>query len=98
MPLSHVIPLGFGLIFFTVGQLQAAVTENEFSQLEGGDSIVGESSEKPYRGHLWTVPQGIYVKINYEKSVADLRGGSRDAHPSWGSKFFHFHAVFSQIG
>ena len=30
-----------------------------------------------------------------QKSVADLRGGARDARPL-GSKFFHFHAVFSR--
>ena len=23
-------------------------------------------------------------------------GGARDAHPPWGSKFFHFHAVFGK--
>ena len=29
-------------------------------------------------------------------SLADPRGGARDARPPWGSKFFHFHAVFGK--
>ena len=29
-------------------------------------------------------------------SLADFRGGARDARPPWGSKFFHFHAVFGK--
>ena len=29
-------------------------------------------------------------------SLADPRGGARDARPSWGSKFFHFHVVFGK--
>ena len=28
--------------------------------------------------------------------LADPRGGARDARPPWGSKFFHFHAVFGK--
>ena len=30
------------------------------------------------------------------KPVADLRGGARDAPIPWGSKYFHFHAIFGQ--
>ena len=30
-------------------------------------------------------------------SVADLRGGTGDARPPWGSKFFRFHAVFGKF-
>ena len=29
-------------------------------------------------------------------ALADPRGGARDARPPWGSKFFHFHAVFGK--
>ena len=32
----------------------------------------------------------------YAHSLADPRGGARDARPPWGSKFFHFHAVFGK--
>ena len=31
-----------------------------------------------------------------EFTLADQRGGARDARPPWGSKFFHFHAVFGK--
>ena len=37
----------------------------------------------------------VYSK-NFNKTVADLRGGARDARPPRGPKFFHFHAVFDQ--
>ena len=30
------------------------------------------------------------------EALADPRGGARDARPPWGSKFFHFHAVFGK--
>ena len=32
----------------------------------------------------------------HHKALADPRGGARDARPPWGSKFFHFHAVFGK--
>ena len=42
--------------------------------------------------------------VNFHRSnitevcIAVGLGGARDAHPSWGSKFFQFHAVFGKIG
>ena len=47
-----------------------------------------------YSGNL-LVFMGICVNKNIF-TLADLRGGARDACPPWGSKFFHFHAVFSK--
>ena len=35
--------------------------------------------------------------MSLHRSVADLRGGSREPRPPWGSKFFQFHAVFGKI-
>ena len=29
--------------------------------------------------------------------IGGSKGGARDERPSWGSKFFHFHAVFGKI-
>ena len=28
--------------------------------------------------------------------IGGSKGGARDARPPWGSKFFHFHAVFGK--
>ena len=30
------------------------------------------------------------------QKIGGSKGGARDAHPHWGSKFFHFHAVFGK--
>ena len=39
-------------------------------------------------------PTGLHVT---QQALADTRGGARDARPPpWGSKFFHFHAVFGK--
>ena len=35
-------------------------------------------------------------KQSRHNALADPRGGARDARPPWGSKFFHFHAVFGK--
>ena len=43
----------------------------------------------------WAYNHPLFYAYNLASAVADLRGGARDA-PSWGSKFFHFHAVFGQ--
>ena len=40
-----------------------------------------------------------YLQMSYSPNtlpLADPRGGARDARPPWGSKFFHFHAVFGK--
>ena len=39
----------------------------------------------------------LFVFVNTPHSVADLRGGVRDARPPLASKFFQFHAVFGRI-
>ena len=31
-----------------------------------------------------------------DSALADLRGGRQGRAPTWGSKFFHFHAVFGK--
>ena len=41
----------------------------------------------------------IYSSWNRMKTILFIggsKGGARDARPLWGSKFFHFHAVFSK--
>ena len=37
-----------------------------------------------------------FCYVNTYCALADPRGGARDARPPWGSKFFHFHAVFGK--
>ena len=61
--MSCVIILTFGLIFFTAGQSQATVTQNEFSQLEEGDSITGEMLRKT------VVRSSLDCSVRYEKRL-----------------------------
>ena len=54
-----------------------------------------------YHSTSKTHARGMIFKLNpIHASViyplADPRGGARDARPPWGSKFFHFHAVFGK--
>ena len=46
---------------------------------------------------FWFRFRSIIQFVRLYLSLADPRGGARDARPPpWGSKFFHFHAVFGK--
>ena len=54
------------------------------------------TSEKEV-GHLSNCSPFVLIPVTLYNALADPRGGARDAPPPpWGSKFFHFHAVFGK--
>ena len=61
--MSRMITLTFGLIFVMIGHLQATVTQNQFSQLEKGDSITGELFRKP------VARSSLDCSVRYEKRL-----------------------------
>ena len=46
--------------------------------------------------YFLTEPQREVVADSVQ-TIGGSKGGARDARPPWGSKFFHFHAVFGKI-
>ena len=43
----------------------------------------------------WQIPRFNFLHF-HAVFIGGSKGGARDARPPWGSKFFHFHAVFDK--
>ena len=61
--MSCVITLTFRLIFVMIGHLQSSVIQNQFSQLEEGDYIIGEMFRKTI------AKSSLDCSVRYEKRL-----------------------------
>ena len=57
---------------------------------------LGIGNPLPRLGNPGSATVTRYLQRKVTQTIGGSKGGARDVRPPWGSKFFHFHAVFGK--